>query len=115
MIARVSMGLSIDSEIHYIMMFQRLRQEGRPVHEALHAVQQSVGRAVFFSTLALIVGFGALCLSDFIPTAYFGALVGLSLLGGLAGNLVVLPLLLSVVIRDPPDVLPGSESCSATE
>ncbi len=100
MIAAVSMGLSIDSEIHYITMFRRLRGEGHCVREALYAVQQSVGRAVFFSTLALVVGFGALCLSDFIPTVYFGALVGLSLLGGLAGNLVVLPLLLSLVVRD---------------
>ncbi|MDH3717621.1 MAG: MMPL family transporter [Planctomycetota bacterium] len=100
MIAAVSMGLSIDSEIHYITMFRRLRREGHTVRDALYAVQQSVGRAVFFSTLALVVGFGALCLSDFIPTVYFGALVGLSLLGGLAGNLVVLPLLLSVVVRD---------------
>ncbi len=73
MIAAVSMGLSIDSEIHYITMFRRLRKEGLNVRDALYAVQQSVGRAVFFSTLALVVGFGALCLSDFIPTAYFGA------------------------------------------
>ncbi|MGB6044947.1 MAG: MMPL family transporter, partial [Pirellulales bacterium] len=102
MIAAVSMGLSIDSEIHYITMFGRLRKEGLNVRDALYAVQHSVGRAVFFSTLALVVGFGALCLSDFIPTAYFGALVSLSLLGGLAGNLVVLPLLLSVVTREKP-------------
>ena len=42
----------------------------------------------------LIVGFTVLCTSDFIPTVYFGVLVSLSMIGGLLGNLVVLPLLL---------------------
>jgi predicted RND superfamily exporter protein len=100
MIAAVSMGLSVDAEIHYITMFRRLRQQGQSVCDALHNVQQSVGRAVVFSTLVLIIGFGALCLSDFIPTVYFGALVTLAFVGGLLGNLVVLPLLLRLVIRD---------------
>ena len=35
------MGLSIDSEIHYISMFRRLRNEGQSVREALYDVQQS--------------------------------------------------------------------------
>ena len=52
-----------------------------------------------FSTLALIIGFSALCLSQFVPTIYFGALVGLTMLGGLAGNLILLPLLLTLVDR----------------
>ncbi|NIL96463.1 MAG: MMPL family transporter [Planctomycetales bacterium] len=94
MIAAVSMGLSIDSSIHYVSFYRRERRAGRDVREALHNVHQSVGRAMFFATLALIVGFTALCRSQFVPTVYFGALVSLSMLGALLGNLVVLPLLL---------------------
>jgi len=100
MIAAVSMGLSIDSSIHYITAFRRARHAGRSVHEAFLVVHQSVGRAVVFSTLALVVGFMALCSSQFVPTIYFGVLVSLSMLGGLAGNLVVLPLLLKLVTRE---------------
>ena len=100
MIASVSMGLSIDSSIHYLTDFNRQRALGMSVHEALHAVHQKVGRAMIFSTLALIVGFSALSVSEFVPTIYFGVLVSLSMLGGLAGNLVVLPLLLKLVTRE---------------
>jgi predicted RND superfamily exporter protein len=46
-----------------------------------------------FATLALVVGFLALLPSNFIPTAYFGALTALALFGSLAGNLFVLPLI----------------------
>ena len=96
MIAAVSMGLSVDSSIHYFSAFRRQRLLGQSVGESLQAVQKSVGRAMVVSTLALIVGFAVLCTSEFVPTVYFGALVSLAMLGGMAGNLIVLPLLLSL-------------------
>lgn len=102
MIAAVSMGLSIDSSIHYITSFQRALGAGKSVHEAVSTVHDSVGRAIVFSTLALIVGFSVLATSQFIPTIYFGVLVSLTMLGGLAGNLFVLPVLLKWATRRRP-------------
>jgi predicted RND superfamily exporter protein len=99
MIAAVSIGLSVDSSVHYLVSFARLRRNGRGVDHALHQVHQTVGRAMVFSTLALIVGFTALVQSQFVPTIYFGVLVSLAMFGGLLGNLVVLPLLLKLMIR----------------
>jgi predicted RND superfamily exporter protein len=99
MIAAVSMGLSVDSSIHYLLSYQRARRQGLEVVPALHVAQQGVGRALVFSTLALIVGFSVLALSEFIPTVYFGVLVSLAMLGGLLGNLLVLPLLVRITTR----------------
>ena len=98
MIAAVSMGLSIDSSIHYISAFQRARRAGLGFDEALQSVQQNVGKAMVLSTVALIVGFSVLATSRFIPTVYFGTLVSLAMLGGLLGNLVMLPLLLRLSV-----------------
>jgi predicted RND superfamily exporter protein len=95
MIAAVSMGMSVDSSIHYFSAFRQARREGKSVHAALAQCQQSVGLAMIFSTIALIVGFGVLVTSEFVPTIYFGALMSLAMLGGMLGNLIVLPLLLS--------------------
>lgn len=100
MIAAVSVGLSIDSSIHYLTAFRRARDQGVPLDEALARIHQTVGRAVVFSTLALIVGFTVLCTSQFVPTIYFGALVSLSMLGGLVGNLIVLPVLIELTHSD---------------
>jgi predicted RND superfamily exporter protein len=99
MIAAVSMGLAIDSSVHYITAFRRARHQGAGVREALDSAHQGVGRAMVFSTLALVVGFLSLCQSNFVPTIYFGILVSLTMLGGLAGNLIVLPLLLRWIAR----------------
>ena len=106
MIAAVSIGLSVDSSIHYTMFYQRLRREGLPCDVALSKSQNSVGRAAVYSTLALTVGFATLCVSDFVPTIYFGVLVSLSMIGGLIGNLLVLPVLIRLV--------DGGERSSAT-
>jgi uncharacterized protein len=99
MIAAVSVGLSVDGSIHYVMSYQRLRRLGLSLNEALQAVQGSVGRAAVLATLALTVGFLTLMVSEFIPTVYFGTMVSLTMIGGLVGNLVVLPLLIRVVER----------------
>ena len=99
MIAAVSMGLSVDSSIHYLTAYRRRRQDGDSANMALAHVQQSVGRAMVFSTLALIVGFTVLSTSEFVPTIYFGWLVSLAMLGGLTGNLVILPLMMRWIDR----------------
>lgn len=102
MIAAVSMGLSIDSSIHYIIGFQRARNE-LAFTDSLIRVQRNVGRAMVLSTISLIVGFTVLATSQFLPTVYFGALVSLAMLGGLLGNLVILPTLMSIFCRSDAD------------
>jgi len=95
MIAAVSMGLSIDSSIHYLLHYQRRLKSGDLPLEALRSAQENVGFAVVLATVALIAGFLALAVSEFVPTVVFGTLTSLTMLGGLFGNLVVLPLLVA--------------------
>ena len=96
MIAAVSMGLSVDSSIHYIVAFRRRLAAGGTA-AALGDAHQTAGRAMIFSTLALVVGFLALTTSGFMPTVSFGWFSCLTLAGGLLGNLVVLPVLLALL------------------
>jgi predicted RND superfamily exporter protein len=70
------------------------------VAEALSQTQQSVGLAASFATLALVAGFAVLATSRFVPTIYFGVLVSLAMFGGLVGNLLMLPILLTIVTRE---------------
>lgn len=93
MITSVSMGLTVDSTIHYITAFERARRICS-VSESLAIAHSSAGRAVVFAHLALVAGFLVLTASRFIPLVYFGALLSLSMIGGVFGDLVLLPLLL---------------------
>lgn len=94
MISSVSMGLTVDASIFYISSFRRMQARGLDFSAALHATQHEIGRALIYSNAALIMGFLVLTLSHFIPLVYFGFLVSVAMLGGLAGNLVLLPLLM---------------------
>ncbi|OYW24382.1 MAG: hypothetical protein B7Z55_02345 [Planctomycetales bacterium 12-60-4] len=95
MIASVSFGLTVDASLHYLAGYLRLRRAGHDHRSAVLATHGDVGRALVFANLALIFGFAVLSLSNFIPLIYFGVLVSLAMLGGLVGNLVLLPLLLA--------------------
>ena len=62
--------------------------------------------ALVFAHTVLVFGFLVLSLSNFIPLVYFGVLVSLSMLGGLLGDLVLLPLLLKwIPLRLPETVV----------
>jgi uncharacterized protein len=95
MIAAVSMGLSIDSSIHYLLHYRRMLETPMPKLKALRSAQENVGLAAVLATIALIAGFLTLTASDFEPTVVFGTLASLTMLGGLVGNLLVLPMIVA--------------------
>ena len=98
LIAAVALGLSIDSSIHYLFDFQQKRKS-MDWRAAVGSVQDQVGRALVYSTIALVMGFLSLCLSDFLPTVYFGATAVIAMIGGLLGNLFLLPFFLCLLCR----------------
>ena len=114
MITSVSMGLTVDSTIHYITAFERARRN-QTVTEALNVAHAGAGRAVVFAHLALIAGFLVLTASRFIPLIYFGALLTLSLIGGVFGDLVLLPLLLRWTTPEGTPSIDTDEAAERTD
>ncbi len=94
MIASVSMGLTVDSTIHYLSTYLRLRREGKDHLCAAEISHGNVGLALVLANLALVAGFSALTLSNFVPLADFGVLVSIAMLGGLFSNIFLMPVLL---------------------
>jgi predicted RND superfamily exporter protein len=93
-IAAISVGIGVDNSIHYIHRYrQEVAVDNDPV-AAMHRSHTSVGRAIFYTGIIIIAGFGILALSNFIPSILFGLLTGLAMLMALASNLTLLPLLL---------------------
>ncbi len=91
LIAAVSIGLSVDSSLHYLLQLRNELDEGGTLAEGLERCQREVGMAMLVSTFALMLGFSWLMTSDFLPTVVFGATSVLTMLGGLIGNLWLMP------------------------
>jgi predicted RND superfamily exporter protein len=105
MIQSISMGIAVDFSIHYLYRYWHERKQGIDFYESLSLTHRHAGKAMVFADIALTLGFGILTLSHFLPTIQFGLLVSLAMLGGLVGNLVMLPVLLRVFYRIGPPQL----------
>ena len=93
-IASITIGISVDDTIHYIHRFQKEFVKDRNYLATLYRCHCSIGRALYYTTVTITIGFSILVLSHFIPTIYFGLFTGFAMLVALVGDLTMLPQLL---------------------
>ena len=93
-IAAISVGIAVDNTIHYIIRFKREFPKDRDYFAAIERCHGSIGKAMYYTSVTIIFGFSILALSNFIPTIYFGLLIGLAMLAALVASLTLLPSLL---------------------
>jgi predicted RND superfamily exporter protein len=96
-IAAISIGIGVDDTIHYI---HRFKEEFKKDHDYVAAMRRShasIGYAMTYTSLAVIVGFSILVLSNLIPTIYFGLLTVVVMITILASALLLLPRLIIVL------------------
>ena len=95
-IAAITIGIAVDDTIHYIHRFTEEFNEIGCYEQAVRNCHGSIGKAVYYTSLTVVVGFSILALSNFIPTIYFGLLNGLAMLIALVLVLTLLPRMLIV-------------------
>jgi hypothetical protein len=103
-IASISVGIAVDDTIHYIHRFEREFSFDQNYIETLHRCHGSIGHAMFYTSVTIIIGFSILVLSNFIPSIYFGLLTGMAMLIALMAALTLLPELLVVFKPFGPEV-----------
>ena len=87
----VAIGVSVDLTIH---AFARLTEEearGLRRRAALIRVARGTGRAIVVSCATLVMGFGVLLMSGFVPVRQFGELIAVALAMSLVATLVLQP------------------------
>ena len=93
-IAAICIGIGVDHSIHYIHRFHSEINQQASAKIAIERSHASTGKAIFYTSIIIIVGFSILGLSNFIPTIYFGIFTAFAMLIALIANLTLLPLLL---------------------
>lgn len=95
LIFSISFGITVDSTIHFISTFRReVLKNMNTVEKALEITIDEVGISMMYSALAVCSGFAIFIFSDFRGTQSLGWLTGLTIFGGLATNLFLLPALI---------------------
>ena len=93
-IAAIAIGIAVDNSIHYIYRFREEHRITKNYELSLYKSHDSIGRAIFFTSITIIFGFSILIMSNFVPTVIFGLLTGLAMLIALLAVLTLLPKLL---------------------
>ena len=93
-IAAISVGIAVDNTIHYIHRFKKEFARDGNYLASMHRCHGSIGYAMYYTSVTIIIGFSILVLSNFIPSIYFGLLTGLAMAIALVAALTLLPQLI---------------------
>ena len=93
-IAAISVGIAVDDTIHYIHRFKEEFEKDFDYIGAMYRSHGSIGYAMYYTSITIIIGFSILVLSNFIPSIYFGLLTGLAMVIALISALTLLPQLI---------------------
>ncbi|MGB5258596.1 MAG: MMPL family transporter [Woeseiaceae bacterium] len=93
-IAAITVGIAVDDTIHYIHRFRTEFEHDRDYWASIHRCHRTIGRAMYYTSVTIMLGFSILALSQFTPTIYFGLLTGSAMLVALLANMTLLPVLL---------------------
>lgn len=102
-VACMTLGIVIDNTVHFLSKYTRAKAEqGFSTIEACRYAFNTVGVALFATTLVLASNFGMMALSHYYPNASMGLLTAITVVIALAVNFFFFVPLLLFLDRDPP-------------
>ena len=93
-IAAITVGIGVDDTIHYVHRFSREFAIDRDYWGAIRRCHRNIGRAIYYTSITIMLGFSILAFSQFVPTIYFGLLTSLAMLAALLADMALLPTLI---------------------
>ncbi|CAC9437547.1 Exporter protein, RND family [uncultured Gammaproteobacteria bacterium] len=96
-ISAIAIGIGVDNAIHYIHRFKAEFQKDGDYLATMYRSHNSIGLAMFYTSITVTLGFLILALSNFIPSIYFGIFTAIAMISALLANLTLLPKLILMV------------------
>ncbi|MDT8448480.1 MAG: MMPL family transporter [bacterium] len=90
-IAAISVGIAVDDTIHYIHRFKIEFEKDHNYVATMHRCHESIGYAMYYTSVTIVIGFSILVISNFIPSIFFGLLTGMAMVVALVAALTLLP------------------------
>ncbi len=91
LISSISIGVGIHNSIYFILFYKRLIREGSSAKDAILETLAYASRPIFFTSLALVIGFSIFMLSSFNPIFYFGLLIAIAMMTCTFATLFIMP------------------------
>ena len=107
LIFSIAFGISSDGTIYFITKYRDERRAGMTVDRAVSSTIRYTGISMFYTAMILFAGFAIFTASTFQGTVALGLLVSITLLMGMASNLILLPAFLLSVKEKEKQTVPG--------
>ena len=98
-IAAIVIGVSVDDTVHFLWAWREAERRGMGWDEALVYAYDRAARPAVITSILLVAGYAVLMAGAGATVFYFGLLTTVAAVAALAGDLVLLPLLLKPFTR----------------
>lgn len=95
-IAAITVGIGVDDTIHFLNSYRYNRKLGFNRQDTIRRTLEVSGKAIVFTSLALILGFSVLTISSFKPVILFGVLMAITMIATTIGALLILPAVINI-------------------
>ena len=96
-IAAITIGIGVDYAIHYIHRFKKEIHNNANYYQAIKVVQTTVGKALYYTSVTITLGFIILISSSFMPSIYFGLFTSIAMIVSLLATFTIIPLLMNLL------------------
>jgi predicted RND superfamily exporter protein len=93
-VAAISIGIGVDNTIHYVHRFLKEYERQKNYDLAIKNSHATIGRAMFYTSLTIVLGFMILVSSNFNPSVFFGIFTSFSMIVAILAALMLLPVLI---------------------
>ena len=93
-VAAISIGIGVDNTIHYVHRFLKEYEQNNNYDLAIKNSHSTIGRAMFYTSLTIVLGFMILVSSNFNPSVFFGIFTSFSMIVAILAALMLLPVLI---------------------
>lgn len=110
LVSAMAIGIGIDDTIHFLMTFKKFSADDLDCRACVRKTLQYAGRAIIYTTVALVAGYGTMLFSGFMPVIYFGVLNMVTIIMATYGSLFVLSSV--ILLLKPAFLLSGKQQSS---
>ena len=109
----MTMGIAVDDAIHVMNRYLMAKRAGASTQHSIQRAMNESGRAVVFSSIILIFGFGVLAFASISTVVYVGLFGAIIMSLALIGDLIFLPAILYLIDGSEEEVSDGQSVVDA--
>jgi predicted RND superfamily exporter protein len=99
LVSAMAIGIGIDDALHFLLTFKRINKENNDYKSSLHETMRVTGKAMFATSVTLILGYSVFFFSSFTPINHFGLLNIVTIILATFATILAIPL--AILIFEP--------------